>query len=277
MGRVILCTGKTAAIPYSFDKLGIRVWSVEELCYCLYENAFLLEQDIVSAKLTDWIAKECELPELAEILRPLVRQKGSLAVFVVRILEFVGYYDIQALTHVSNTLQSGASLTDYEKKKKRGDYLVSNHKYIKALQEYTLLLLELPENEIKVKAGVLHNKGVALAGLFRFEDAAREFMAAYELSGEEEYYRDYLAAKRMQYDDKEYINFVADLPGAYEVSIRLEKEVDAILEDWDNAEEQKKLSELCELREDGHKNIYYEEIDRHAQALKEQYREYVQI
>ena len=119
MGRVILCTGKTATIPYYFDKFGIRVWSVEELCYCFHENAFLLEQDIVSKKLTNWLAKECELPELAESLTPLLHQKGSLTAFVVKILEYVGFYDVQALTHVSITLQSGASLSDYEKKKKR--------------------------------------------------------------------------------------------------------------------------------------------------------------
>ena len=138
-------------------------------------------------------------------------------------------------------------------------------------------MLELPESETKVKAGVLHNKGVALAGLFLFEDAAREFMAAYELVGEEDYYRDYLAAKRMQYDDKEYISFVAGLSGAYDVSIRLEREVDSILEEWENGEELKNLSELYTLRVEGKKNIYYEEIDRRAQALKEQYREYVQL
>lgn len=277
MGRVILCTGKTATNPYCFDKLGIRVWSVEEMCYCFYENAFLLEQSIVSKKLIDWLAKECELPELAESLTPLLHQKGSLAAFVVKIMEYVGYYDLQVLTHVSSTLQSGASLSDYEKKKKRGDYLVTNHKYSKALQEYEWLLTDLPASETKVKAGVLHNKGVALAGLFMFEDAARQFMAAYELSGEEDYYRDYLAAKRMQYDDKEYISFVADIPDAYDISIRLEQEIDSILEDWENGEGHKELSELCGLRTAGNKNIYYEEIDRHAQNLKEQYREYVQL
>lgn len=277
MGRVILCTGKTATIPYCFDKLSIRVWNVEELCYCFYENAFLIEPDVVSGKLTDWLDKECGLHDLAESLNPLLHQKGSLAAFVVKILEYVGYYDLQALTHVSNTLQSGASLSDYEKKKKRGDYLVMNHKYVKALQEYDWLLLDLPESESKVKAGVLHNKGVALAGLFLFEEAAREFMAAYELSGDDEYYRDYLAAKRMQYDDKEYISFVADIPGAYDMSIQLEREVDGILEEWENGEELKNLKDLYALREEGKKNIYYEEIDRRAQMLKEQYREYVQL
>lgn len=275
MGRVILCTGKVATIPYYFDKLGIRVWSVEELCYCLYENAFLLEQDIVSNKLTGWLAKECDLPQLAEVLTPLLHQKNSLAAFVVKILEYVGYYNIQALTHVGNTLQAGASLSDYEKKKQRGDYLVTNRKYAKAIQEYDWLLMDIPAGEERVRAGVLHNKGVALAGMFLFEHAAREFLAAYELVHEPDYYRAYLAAKRMQLDDREYIAFVADLPEAYDISISLEREIDGILEEWEGSECLKNLSELKEIREEGRKSLYYEEIDRHTQAIKEQYREFV--
>ena len=277
MGRVLLCTGKSAKTSYCFDKLGIRVWSVEELCYCLRENAFLLDREIVSKRLVEWLETECELPELAKSLYHLLHQKESLAAFVVKILEYTGYYDADVLTQVSQTLQSGASLSDYEKKKKRGDFLVENHKYAKALQEYEWLLKELPDGEWEVRAGVLHNKGVALAGLFLFEAAAVEFLAAYQLNPLQEYYRDYLAAKRMQYDDKEYISFVAELPQAYDISLQLEREVDGILEDWENGEELKGLTELFMLKENGQKNLYYEEIDMRAQVLKDRYREDTQL
>lgn len=277
MGRVLLCTGKTATIPYSIEKLGIRVWSVEELCYCLRENAFLLDQEIVSRRLTEWIENECGLPELAGMLHPLLHQKSSLAAFVVKILEYTGFYDLSVITQISRTLQSGAGLSDYEKKKKRGDFLVHGGKYSKALQEYEWLLTELPKGETEVRAGVLHNKGVALAGLFLFEKAAEVFQAAYQLKPEQEYFRDYLAAKRMLYDDKEYISFIAELPEAYDLSLQLEREVDAILEEWEEGEELSGLSELFALKEEGHKNLYYEEINVRTQALKERYREDTQM
>ena len=277
MGRILLCTGKSAKNPYCFEKLGIRVWSVEELCYCLRENAFLLDGEIVSKRLVDWIEVECGLQDLARSLAHLVHQKESLAAFVVKILEYTGYYDTQVLALVSHTLQTGASLSDYEKKKKRGDFLVENRKYGKALQEYEWLLKELPEGEREVRAGVLHNKGVALTGLFLFEAAAEEFLAAYELCRKMDYYKDYLAAKRMQYDDKEYIEFVADLPEAYEVSLQLEREVDAILEDWENGAGLSELNELFELKKEGRKNLYYEEIDMRTQTLRDRYREDTQL
>ena len=219
MGRVILCIGNQAKIPYYFEKLGIQVWSVEELCYCLKENVFLLDQELVSVKLADWLEKECGLQELAKSLNPLVNQKESLPVFVFKILEYTGFYDSHTLNGISQSLQAGASLSEFEKKKKRGDFLVSNHKYTKALLEYEWLLSELPGSETQIRAGVLHNMGTALARLFMFEEAAQRFLESYRLSPEPDCYRDYLAAKRMFYDDQEYIGFVAGLPEAYDVSL----------------------------------------------------------
>lgn len=277
MGRVLLCAGKVATTPYVFEKLGIRVWSVEELCYCLRENAFLLEQEVASRRLVEWIGKECDLQELAESLRPFLRQKGNLAAFVIKILQYTGYYDSSILEQVSRTVQSGASLSDYEKKKNRADYLVENQQYGKALREYEWLLTELPEHEQKLRAKVIHNRAVALAELFLFEDASRQFLEAYRLLPEPEYYRDYLAAMRMLYDDKEYISFIAEQPEAYEASLQLEREVDAILEDWEQGEKLQELSELFALKEEGKKTLYYEEIDVRVQAIKEHCREITQV
>lgn len=277
MGRVILCTGRYAKTPYCFEKLGIRVWSAEELCYCLYENAFLLDEEIVSSRLAEWLDEECGLPELAKELYPLVNRKESLAAFVFKILEYTGFYDGEVLAEVSQTLQSGASLSDYEKKKKQGDYLVQNQKYAKALMEYERLLLELPKQEQEVRAAILHNKGVAFTGLFLFEEAAAQFLEAYHVNPKLDYYRAYLAAKRMHYDDEEYISFVAELPDAYDVSLQLEREVDQILNHWESGADFRNLAALSALREEGSRTLYYEESEVRIQSLKEHYRECIHL
>ena len=61
MSRVHLCLGRTASAPYSFDKARVRVYSVEELCYFLKENAYLLDETIFTRGLSDWLYKECGL------------------------------------------------------------------------------------------------------------------------------------------------------------------------------------------------------------------------
>ena len=37
MGRYILC-GKEADLPYEVDELDIRIYTIEELCYYIYNS-----------------------------------------------------------------------------------------------------------------------------------------------------------------------------------------------------------------------------------------------
>ena len=46
--RVSVCVGSYATIPYTIEELELSVYSMEELCYCLKENAFLLDVSLFS-------------------------------------------------------------------------------------------------------------------------------------------------------------------------------------------------------------------------------------
>ena len=54
------------------------------------------------------------------------------------------------------------------------------------------------------------------------------FRDAYELSENEESHIAYLAAKRMELTEGEYLAFIAEQPGSYEQSLALEKEIERI-------------------------------------------------
>ena len=69
--RVSVCVGNYAETPYCIPGLGINVYSMEELCYCLKENAFLLDFSMMNDALADWIDRACGLRELAKTLYPL--------------------------------------------------------------------------------------------------------------------------------------------------------------------------------------------------------------
>ncbi len=56
MGRVLLCVGKYADKPYFLERLYVNVYSAEELCYCLMQNAFLIGKEIVDEGLAEWLA-----------------------------------------------------------------------------------------------------------------------------------------------------------------------------------------------------------------------------
>ena len=53
--RVSVCVGDYATTPYCVAGLEIEVYSMEELCYCIKENAFLLDFSLLNDGLVDWM------------------------------------------------------------------------------------------------------------------------------------------------------------------------------------------------------------------------------
>lgn len=164
--KASLCVGEYCENAYNVEGLDIRVYSMEELCYCLKENAFLLDLSIMNDKLVDWIGEECKVWELAKQLYPMVHKQGSLSVFVVTILQYVGMYDPEEILQVEQVLKQGAGLSNLEKRKSQIDYMVEKRKYAAAIRGYDMLLetwnhLEQEGKELpagKVRAAILHNK-----------------------------------------------------------------------------------------------------------------------
>ena len=278
--HVSACVGNYATTPYCMPGLGINVYSMEELSYCLQENAFLLDFSVMNDSLLDWIDRECGLRELAKALYPLVHKKGSLSAFVVNLMNFVGLYDEQQVAEVEQVLKKGAGLSSIEKKKSQIDYLVRKKKYSAAIRGYDSLIDKWQEQEAEGKllpavsclADILHNKGVALTGLMIYDKAAEFFLKAYETDAREDYYRDYLAAKRMELTESEYVAFAAEDTEGYGLALELEKDVEQLVREWEQQPEYLRLNSRRELRTGENKQRYYDESEQLTQTLKESYR-----
>lgn len=272
MGRVILPCGNDARTPYYLEGLKVRVYTVEELCYVLREHAFLLESSVMDKKLAAWIEGECGLRELAGTLQSQLAQKEPLSRFVMTILEYVGYYGQAALRETEDLLLKGQNLSSYEKDKVRIDGLVESGRFGQALEEYDALLQALPEVENVLSARILHNMGAAHAGLFRFGQAAECFLKSFEMHPLQETYLHYLGARRMQLEDKEYVDFVANLPDAYSDSLELEKRVEALRQSWKESLEYQRLEQMKDWRCREESGKWQDETENMLQGLKQRYR-----
>ncbi len=272
MSKVILCTGEYASVPYLFENIGIKVYSAEELCYVLKENAFLLDREIVNKKLVRWIDESLKLPKLAGALYPLLHQRTSVGAFAGIILHYVRFYNEDIIRNVEEIYRKSANLNVYEKLKTRVDYMVANGRYAKAIVEYDALLAELPLQNIEMNARVMHNKAVAMCGLFLFQDAAEVFWKAYQMNPSFEILVSYLAAKRLCMEDGEYITFAAGFPEYYDATLELERRVEELRKQWDTSDEKIYLDMRISLKENVSEANYYEETDRKVQELKNDYR-----
>lgn len=278
--RVSVCVGNYAAAPYCIAGLEIPVYCMEELCYCLRENAFLLDLSVMDEGLVKWIDEECGIKELAKELYPMVRKQGSLSAFVTMLLEYTGLYTKETILEVEKVLKEGSGLSGIEKRKKQIDYLVRKEQYPAAVHRYDELLSRWQEESeqgmempgARVRAEILHNKGVALAGMMEYKAAAECFREANEIEQNAQRYQAYLAAKRMELEENDYLSFIADQPGSYEQSLALEKQIDRLKDEFRESEMGMRLAKLREWRFGADKQRYYEELENMIQRLKDNYR-----
>ena len=278
--RVSLCVGDYATIPYYIGGLEIPVYSMEELSFCLKENAFLLDMSLMRDELAEWVGNQCGLVDLARELDRLIHRQGSLSLFVTTILKYVGFYTAEEIEDVEYILRKGAGLSNIERKKGQTDYLVRQKKFEAAVRGYDGLLGVWAESEqnggelpaAKVKGAILHNKAVALIGMMLYDEAAEMFRQAYETDGDIVHHKSYLAAKRLQLDEKAYIAFAAEQTIGYEHTLELERKMDRLLEDWKLQPEFQELLAVRECRQNGQRQQYLEQGGRIIRNMKDRYR-----
>ena len=274
--RVSVCVGNYAKTPYCIPGLEIEVYCMEELCYCMKENAFLLDLSVMNDQLLVWIERECGLRELAGALHPLVHRQGSLSMFVTAILRYVGWGDEASLSETEQAIRQGAGLSGIEKRKSQIDHLVEKKKYKSALRGYENLLREWQEPESgripaqEFLARIWHNKGVAYAGLMLYDRAAECFGRAYDLQGGREDCLAYLAAKRMELSEEDYVAFAGGREEWYSQTLELERKLERAMDEWEQQPDYLRLYHRRERRSSD-RGQFYEDNERLVQALKESY------
>ena len=273
-----LCLGVYATNAYCFEGLGVSVYCMEELSYCLKEHAFLLGPEIMSDELLHFIGSDCQVPELERELYPMVHQKGSLSVFVSTILDYVGFFDEKDIKQVEDTVRLGSGLSEHEKKKRQTDNLLGKKKYYDAIEAYNQLITQMGEegkNDAKMEdfvADLYYNRGVVYANLLLYKQAAESFRESYNHKKDNEALRSYFYARRMELSDHEYVALVAKHPECYEISMQVEQKLKELAGQWEESPESMGLTNMRRWRTTGDNHKYYEECDQIVRIIQEDYR-----
>ena len=71
MSGYILCQVKRAKNPYYISNISTNIYSIEELCYYLYHNIYLLDETIINEQLLVWMKRRTPLKKTVPAsLRP---------------------------------------------------------------------------------------------------------------------------------------------------------------------------------------------------------------
>lgn len=270
MSNVMLCLGTYATTPYFVSESCIHLYSIEELCFYLYNNAFLLDDSFVNEKLTDWIENELSLKKVADTIRTVIDKNGALGNLVRILNNEIGYYSEDEWTALLEDIANNSRMSLDSRKKIRADGLLNSGRYVKAMEEYEGILFGMTDRDEQLRAGVYHNLGVCSAKLFLFDKAADFFKKAYECYANTESYQEMLWALKLSMSGTEYLDYLAEHRESYEDSLEVERKLEIMRMTWGEQPPHKYLKELGMLKSEG--GPYYDGLERLADEVKEQYR-----
>ncbi len=202
MHEPLLCREPQAAVPFVIEAAGIRVYSLEELCYYVVNNLSLVDGTFCSPELCRWIAEEARRPEVGEKLSMLLSEHAALHLTVGAMLSASGYVTQQQLRDVMTALASYEKQTPGERMKVAADRLLDHGRLQEAAFTYRRMLDEPEKYSVSMAlwADIWNNLGTACARLFFFAEAAECFAQSYRRSRKESAARAMIAACLMTQD-----------------------------------------------------------------------------
>ncbi len=273
MVELIPCIGEVVKTPYYVLGLGMNVYSIEELCFYLCENAYILDRDIMDAKLCQWLEREVGLRKLGADLFEQLQKENDLSEFVTTILRETHYCSDEELEEIEKILIDNASLGFAQKRKARGDSLLRSNKYSLAIEEYQYILQGMQPNEdAELYANILHNTGTAYAKLFLFAKAGQYFKMAYDINQNTESYAQYLATLRIAKGQEEYVNAIVLKGLDKDAAYKLEDRITEILSGEIDTPYMRAYRQACLHKQNGRISEFYDTIDTALSEWKRDYR-----
>lgn len=187
MSRVILCETTPTTTSYIFPNTKVEVFSYEELCFYIYNNAALIEEDYIGVAMFNWIDINLGLKELADKLR-LIKEKDNtdLTDLLTTILTYKEFYMIPEVKAFILQRERMKGMSTPQFRKMQADGYLRYHKYLRAAAIYDDILEQNEDLQHDALLGAIyHNKAVALAHNFELKAAAENYIKAYELTQNE--------------------------------------------------------------------------------------------
>ena len=201
-----LCLLPQAKKPYYIENIRMNIYSLEELCFYLYNNACLIDESLLNERLLDWLRDELGLTRLYRQLYDQLEKKDGIGFLVLPIFREAGYLTTSAMREYQEQLQKLEVQSADMKQKLRGDYLVKERMYGRAVSEYREVLKRKNPGKLGVQfyAAIWNNLGAAYAGMLDFRRAADCFLEAYHLTRTKETFRKYISTLPLFLSEEDY-------------------------------------------------------------------------
>ncbi|MDY4692665.1 MAG: hypothetical protein SO401_03755 [Blautia sp.] len=228
MSGYILCQTKKAEHPYFIENISMNIYSIEELCYYLYHNLYLVDQTTINEELCTWLENELKLPALAAKLRKNLGKYNDAEDILYPIFKEINYLTYEELRILNGQIARLNQESIPVRQKRKGDSFVENGMYVNAIQVYRKILErdDLDGEREGLREQVWYNLGCAHSCLFQMEEASECFFHAYETGHSPKALKAYLLAYRSIAGRKEYEKKLTELKVAEELKKELNEALD---------------------------------------------------
>lgn len=268
-----MCLGKYAKNGYEPEYMGCKIYSIEELCFFIRENAYLLDEHFVKEDLGIWLQEECGLSDLGGEIKRAGRKKVKLKVFVGILMDYAGLFSSKEVEEIQKSISDNSNKSILEKRKAKADALITKGYFLLAKREYAELLKEIPKQDAGFRGELYHGLAVCFARMFYYTKAGEYYLKAYELTGNISSYRQYLWTRRLTLNESEYMDFLQDHKEAYEDSLEMEEQLEEIKDQWKKSSKGLFMEEIKKQKEKFEWKKHQEMLQEQAEELKSSYRE----
>lgn len=235
MGSLILCHRKKAKQPYEISRVHMRIYTIEELCYYICNNLYLIDYTIINRQLCNWIDTELDMKELADKLREELRQNCSMEQFVLTILRESTIYAAADINKIQSLLEHLQNQKDVERTKYKADSLQNSGEYETAILVYqSIINQEWDDSVSKMFYGKVYAcLGAAYGHLFLYEEAARMYQEAYRICEESDLLKAYLYCCYRFMPEDQYVKMLSGNPIYLSVNSLLRDEMKEVQKEID--------------------------------------------
>lgn len=232
MGSLILCHDQHAAHPYEITRIHCKIFTMEELCYYLCNNLYLIDYTIMNEQLCGWLEEDIGKRELADQLRDVIRMRGSVEKFVLTILKSSGIYKEAEMIRIQNVLERLKNQKDIERQKYKGDNLLESGEVEEAILVYQAILNEGKDENTDPKfyGKIYASLGSAYGRMFLYQQAARMYDRAYQICEDPKLLKPYLYASYKYMSMEEYHILLTKNDTYAEINTELRSEMKEIRE-----------------------------------------------
>ncbi len=272
MAGIILCRSKMAKVPYHIDSIDVNIYSLEELCYYIYNNIYLVNAEMFNDTLFEFIRNETGDAVLADRLCKMVKEKEPLAVIVITVLKYVDYYNDEEINKLQDVLETLNMQNVNERLKARADIFMENGHFARAILNYQKIISAPFDNTLSglFYAKVYHNLGTAFAHLFMYRQAAKYFLEAYRIGQHGESKKCYMAAVRFARGEN-----VIENDDTTAEEYELKKKIETAVDNARYSDEYREIMNAENEKDPDNAQQYYNKINQIISKWKNDYKKYM--